>query len=362
MYNKRRPHILNETYFWLTAGDENLASSRLRCFYLHREFLKLGIFSSCNVFKFVSVYVIQKRLDLKALIIAFLAKLFNAKLILDIDDVKLNDKDWEKRIQLFGNLVDAITTATEQQLNIIQKTLLPNQLNKITFYYFENPIDYENNANTNIPNFKSSDLTIGWFGNAGNFNLYNEFNKLHELGYNLLIIADNNPFKNSKLESLKFIKWDREKFNSQLINNIDICVLSHFGDELSESKSANKLIASIAIGVPVIASYTPAYSKIAKSFGIEDYLYADIDDLIIKVKKLTILNNRINYLSIRNTKILNEYNTHNIALSFNDFTKKLQKNSLPNFINYLKTFLYLLYFRYERLLTSKFIIRKNDFI
>jgi hypothetical protein len=335
-----------DKYFWLPVGDENLASSRLRCYYLHNEFLKLGILSYKGNFKIVNTYIIQKRFDIKALFIIALAKIFNAKVILDIDDVKPEDKDWERRILLFGNLVDAITTATDNQLIFVKKCLTEIQKNITTFYCFENPIDY----NISTINYKRSisnkkTLNIGWFGNAGNFNLHREFKLLNEKGYNLVIIADYNPYPNSEICNLKFIKWNRNEFHIQLLNNIDICLLSHFGDKLTESKSANKLIASIAIGVPVIASSTPAYTKIARKFGIANYLYTTEDTIIENIKKLSDVNSRINYLKCRNLNEFNDYTSKSIALKYLKFANLVKKKNENSLIFLSKAFFYLLKMR-----------------
>ncbi len=334
---------MKSKFLWLPLGDENLASSRLRCFVLNRELNKMGISSKIGLFGFASIYVIQKRLDFKALFFVFMARLIGGKIILDIDDVLLNNIDWKNRVRYFAKVVDAITTATEEQMKIVKNCLYTKDLENISYFVFENPIDYYNESISPTSVISNDgNLRVGWFGNSANFNLYNEFEEISNMGYSIVIISDENPYSNidNKI-NINFVKWNKSTFELDLMNNVDVCILSHFGGTLVNSKSANKLVASIYLGVPVIASSTPAYSRMLNLLSKSDYLYSSTSELVYKLSKLSDSNERKKYLEIRNTVEFAGFFPNNVANNFCEFSNNLKFNNAFNWISIVNIFSYL---------------------
>lgn len=338
-------------FLWLPLGDENLASSRLRCYVLNRELGKANVSSKLGFIDIATVYVIQKRLDLKAVLFIFFARLCGGKVILDIDDVLLDNIDWQRRVRYFGCAVDAITTATAEQMLIVKNCLSSNELNRVSFFVFENPIDYFNEAFNPVIKRKNNEvLRIGWFGNSANFNLFEEFELINSMGFSLVIISDENPFANFKIDyKVHFIKWNKSTFETDFCSNIDICILSHFGGTLVSSKSANKLVASIYLGVPVIASSTPAYSRILNLFNKSEYLYTSLSDLGLKLSKLSNLNERITYMAIRESENFEEFSPRKTALNFYEFSNTLSKKNSFFAISLVKIFVHIMKFKFHKI-------------
>jgi hypothetical protein len=79
-----------------------------------------------------------------------------------------------------------------------------------------------------------------------------------------------------------------ENFADQA-RTFDYCLLSHFSLDLSLNsyiKSPNKLLTSLLIGLIPIASRTPNYENLLRSFGLEKFLYDSPSDLDRILKRL----------------------------------------------------------------------------
>ena len=327
-------------YCWLPVGGKDNASSRLRCFNLHEYFIENGINSKIGYNKSSNMSIIQKRLDCKALLFSYLSWKNGSRVILDIDDLNPGSIDWVIRIKLFANIVDGITAATDGQLKIIKDQLSIKQRSRISFFSFENPIDYSAGIvkYTNSKKVNNKINTVCWFGNSGTFNVYIEVEIVLKTGCRFLIISDKNPMENNA--DVDFIAWNRLNFPIEFAKKVDICILSHYGSGVSMAKSANKMVASIALEVPVIASKTPAYSGVAQLCGASGFLYNDTQDFQLILKRLMDSSERERYIDIAKPRIIDKFSISSVSLGLDIWCKKLQKKT-KNIFNYILVVIYL---------------------
>ena len=167
--------------------------------------------------------------------------------------------------------------------------------------------------------------TVCWFGNSGTFNVYNEVEIVLKTGCRFLIISDKNPMENNA--DVDFIAWNRLNFPIEFAKKVDICILSHYGSGVSMAKSANKMVASIALEVPVIASKTPAYSGVAQLCGASGFLYNDTQDFQLILKRLMDSSERERYIDIAKPRIIDKFSISSVSLGLDIWCKKLQKKT-----------------------------------
>jgi len=315
------------SYCWLPAGNEDNASSRLRCYYLHRYFLQNEVKSKIGFSTSANVSIIQKRLDYRALFFSLLSWRNKSKIILDIDDLNPTSIDWTLRIKLFSRIVDGISAASDEQLKILKEQLSEKQKKRIAFFVFENPIDYsfDMTNSSDIQRIKDKKIAVCWFGNSGTFNLEDEVRLILKAGYNFLVISDKNPLE--KNSNISFISWNRSNFAMELIKNADICILSHYGSNVFLAKSANKMIASIFLGVPVVASKTPSYTKIAKLCGVENFLYDTPQSILPILKKLQDDSARNSYIMSSRSSIIVKFSVSSVSEALNNWVKSIKKST-----------------------------------
>ena len=335
--------IMMNRYCWLPAGGKDTASSRLRCYYLHEYFIENGIYSKIGYSKSSNVSIIQKRLDYKALFFSYFSWRDDSKIILDIDDLNPDNFDWVIRIKLFANIVDGITASTGEQLQIIKDQLSNKQKDSISFFPIEDTIDYSADIKKikNIERAGNDKKTVCWFGNSGTFNIQDEAKIILKFGFRFLIISDKNPMKDN--EGVDFMVWNQLNFPVDLVSNSDICIFSHFGNNVTMAKSANKMVASIALGIPVIASTTPAYTRVAELCGFFDLLYSDIQNLQLILKKISNNSRRGDYMCVARSCIVDKFSVASIGSELNEWCKKIQINRKKHIINYILATFYFLF-------------------
>ena len=174
---------------------------------------------------------------------------------------------------------DAVVCATTIQRENI---LFYNKNVHVSLDYFSADINHIKTSYNKAPKLK-----IAWEGMAytvdGLLQLNDVFAELSK-EVELHVITDpviKYPFKfldkktSSLLSGLRcewhFHKWSKNKF-SELISQMDIAVIPiNTGDKLAVNKPENKLLLLWEIGIPVVTSETPAYSRVMKTAGIDSY-------------------------------------------------------------------------------------------
>jgi glycosyltransferase involved in cell wall biosynthesis len=180
--------------------------------------------------------------------------------------------DYKSLLKEACRVADAVVCTSEEQKSAI---LTYNSNVHICLDYFEDEIqtiksDYS---------FKSEKLKLVWEGQAGTLSnllvIKDVLNDLKE-EVELHVITDLSYYKYAnkygKTDSTKILKnikcdkyfynWEKAHFNKQIID-CDLAIIPiDLGNGLQNGKPENKLILFWLMGMPVLASSTPAYQRI----------------------------------------------------------------------------------------------------
>jgi hypothetical protein len=321
---------------WLPVGDMTLASSRLRCFSQDIHLREIGIDSSCKNILSGDILILQKRMDFYAFILIIIYSARRKRVVLDIDDVDYLSKHWRNRLTIISKFVGGISVATNKQLCLVKKTIGYNIKDNIKIFDIENPIDYFLDI-TKIQSLQDQKKIvngkpiIGWFGNSSAFNLKDEVVALTNLGYKFIIISDSNPISITS-SNIIFLPWRYDYFINDLKVQIDLCIFSHSGGENFESKSANKLLTCLAVGIDAFVSDTVQYRKICNQMGRNEFIYTNTEDLISKITKY---NKIADFNKINN--VLENFTINNYVLKYIEYLNTIdyKEINLINIVQYI---------------------------
>jgi glycosyltransferase involved in cell wall biosynthesis len=218
-------------------------------------------------------------------------------------------------------IADAVVCATSiQRENILRY----NKNVHVSLDYFTDDINHVKTSYS-----KQSKLKIAWEGMAytvdGLLQLNDVFAKLSN-DIELHVITDpiiKYPFQflNKNTETLlsglrcqwQLHTWEKNSF-SKLISQMDIAVIPiNTNNKLAVNKPENKLLLLWEIGMPVITSNTPAYSRVMDIAGINSYCNSANDWLekIIDLKSESL--NREAYMQKAN-KYISAFHTKEILI------------------------------------------------
>src|ERR1039457_7477833 len=109
-------------YSFITAGNEDTASSRIRAYALHRELVRFGIDSTIGYDPGADVLVVQKRVDKQVLKWLIAAKERGTFIVYDVDDVGPALNFWIHPVyfRLVIQIADLITTDTHGHLDYLK--------------------------------------------------------------------------------------------------------------------------------------------------------------------------------------------------------------------------------------------------
>jgi len=165
----------------------------------------------------------------------------------------------------------------------------------------------------------NSILKVAWFG-------YPESYTKSMLGYENLIrrlviskaiefhvITKSKRYGN--INNITIHEYSTDTFN-HLLTSFDICVLSHTPFDFSMStywKSENKAALAISLGIPVIATKTPAYSRLLTRFNLTEYLFSTEQELTSAIEKLRCPQTRKAYLNQIQNHVISEYSPQSMT-------------------------------------------------
>ncbi|MEN9313630.1 MAG: hypothetical protein RIS35_23 [Pseudomonadota bacterium] len=101
-----------------------------------------------------------------------------------------------------------------------------------------------------------------------------------------------------------------------LARNFDACVLSHQPFDFSLPtwvKSENKAVLAIALGLPVVASATPAYGRLLRGLGLDEFLFSTQEELLVALRCLADPARRQRYLEASQAEVLERYGAGKMA-------------------------------------------------
>jgi glycosyltransferase involved in cell wall biosynthesis len=301
---KRRPFIKN-------------ATSRLRALYLINHLQKLfpdKYISNLDDPENADIIVVNQSVSQENLT-KILNQKMKRKIFLIYDVVGRQYDDAREAFNQIAQQADLITVANEIQKARIEELKLGKPC-----CILNDGIDYVEQLNPTLLPFNGK---IAWFGNHQLGNLESSMWAINYISthpkYSMGVIGN----KAIKLDNVELTEWKYEGF----INNLkrySLCFLSH--DSSYKQKSNNRLLVTIANGIPTIVSNSSAYSDLLRKFKLD---YAIVENENELQKALSILSDeehRRKYLSEIQPYILENYNYNAIAKQFDQILNQYYFN------------------------------------
>jgi len=181
-------------------------------------------------------------------------------------------------------------------------------------------IDYS--IDTKFPSISNNSIPrICWFGYAESYmksmNIYHDIIEdlvsKGKMEFDLItsIKEDTKPPK----ENFGLVKFNASTFIED-IRKYDGCILSHTPLDWEINtfvKSPNKLILSIALGVPAIVSNTPSYSQILSHTNLSHFTFSGTESFIKSLNNLLDPKQRENYLTQSQDYVVSNFNYKKMA-------------------------------------------------
>lgn len=294
---------------WVPMYDDvkNFASTRIRLFYPNESINKYHsheFLSKIGYDKESDILIIQKRIDGETL---KYVKSFDGFVIFDFDDPVHNNS-------LFREMMDYVDIITTDTLG--RKEHFESLETGKNCFVIEDCLDYGIVDLLDTPEITNK---LSWFGNYPNAqSIQWMLPHIINSNYELNLITDTRYINVSP----PFYKtpWNLNTFVDELRKS-NVCVLSHLGSD-SGVKSNNKMIVSIACGVPTIVNASRSYEELASEFNLK---FAIVNDEYSLKNSLNMLNDREvrkKYLSEIQPYILNNLSTKIITEKLINLIKK----------------------------------------
>lgn len=282
----------------LPAGSKEKGSSRIRVYYLLDELSKYfeKLFLDNNFNKNADIVVFQKFINLD-LLLKYRKK--NVYTVFDVDDLFENTYDMVR----FSDLVIVSTQFLKEKLSSLNENII----------VVPNCLDIED---YNIPlkqNRNNTEKKLCWYGWEINSYILDKLN-IRNLVTTISNVGD--------------IKYSKDTIDDN-IQLFDYVIIPQEKNEHTLSKTHCRLLKSLYLGVPVIASDMPEYRSLLKELDIsEDYILKDLEQFKPTIKHIlsgNITLKDIDFEKVR-SKIIDNYSKEKIANSY----AKAIKNSFQN--------------------------------
>jgi hypothetical protein len=264
-----------------TSGDINMASSRLRSYYLfrsnawkdHEVVFNPSVFS-INSFHWLHI---QKMYAPRYVLLALYARIMGKFVVFDLDDesTKLTHRI---AIYIMFKLSNIVATDSElKQQYFIKKYKQKN----ITVIPEPMDVEEQNVSAKKISRFEDNSFikkrksVIMWVGNVGNFNSFKSLIESDKrfFDYEIIIVTDISTPSNVELNhpNYKIKQWSIS-WVEDIDFNIRYYMLLNHNDKSninSSKKNENKMVMAIYNQIIPIVSDTFFYSKLAKNLNAE---------------------------------------------------------------------------------------------
>lgn len=317
---------------FMPLADENAPSSRIRVFTLHRALVQSGISSFVGYNPVANVIFIQKRVDKKIFRLALKAKNEGKYIIYDVDDFgdALDYCCSPRYFRKIINLAHVITTDTHEHLVYIVDNFKKNNV-----AILPDSVDYFPENYVKLIPTDDDQLRVLWFGSIRNITLFEKYaSELSIIPKVRVVVATAvNKELSGKYPQIEFVPWSLTGF-IETLQGCHLTCLMHDGSEIDKAKSNNKMITSIAWGVPAIVSNTPDYERTARESGIEYAVFSNVEDLRLVIERLRSSRQRIEYLESAQIKVWGKYSPDaikNIFLDLIDTGMTIHSVNKPSF-------------------------------
>jgi len=229
-----------------TFGDVTTASSRLRAWRLGRFLKAHGHRVTMNEGAQCDVYVCQKVRPFASLRAMREA---GALVVYDFDDHLLlegaESHGVKEEVVAFMNAADVVTVGSEY-LGVDARNFHHN------VYVLENPVDIES---TTLVRGRKAELTrVGWFGTSAGL-------------IDLRAVKMAEPIET--ITRGGDIEFDLKSIDRTL-TAFDLLLLPVEHNKWNLAKNANRMVKAVALGVPVLATATPAHIATVEALGLDD--------------------------------------------------------------------------------------------
>jgi glycosyltransferase involved in cell wall biosynthesis len=320
------------------AHDDNAASSRIRAFTLLKTLSLLGHDARLRDAAGADVVVIQKRVTPRTIAVVDHAKREGALIVYDVDDVGRDLWYFTAPSTLHRLLhrVDIVTTDTAAHAALLERDYSVERVEIVP-----DTIDYYPAGPVRVAVDTDRTLRILWFGNAANITLFEKYSRaLANVPRVELVVATNRsaiPRLSQRFPHVSFVPWSRDDFVA-LLQSCALTVLPHDGSESDRAKSNNRMIASIAWGVPAVVSRTPEYVRTAIEAGVADALFGDERELVSAIERLRDAGARRAYLDAAQSEVWLRYSPAAVAERFVAVVKGARRHvpALPPYSRWLR--------------------------
>ena len=282
-----------------SIGDINVASSRLRSYYLFNLGKEFGL-EILRPSRFIEaldcdVIHIQKILSLKIIINIILFRIFRKVVIFDIDDQPGKKIKSFLGCLLIMYLASVITVDTESRKIFWNKYLFFKKIVVINDVADTNDVHLK----FNLRIYDTEKIKFFWLGHKSNIASIEKFIEILKINkkYQLTICTNENEIPNlfDKYPHVRFLAWNKDIVFDNTIE-AQFMILNHNFDLSSILKSDNKMILAILAGFIPIVSRTPSYSKLASELNSSYLVFDSFDEVIciaenISKKKIDLFNN-----------------------------------------------------------------------
>ena len=307
---------------FLPAGSEEKASSRIRVYTLQRALAQNNIQTVLGYSPEANILLIQKRVNLEILRIAQHAHKCGRIILYDIDDLGGALWHWTPP-SLFADLLlvtDVMLVATEAQRDILRA-----EYNISNIEVLPNSIDYYPTEPAKLYYKDSTPLRILWFGGARNLYLLEKYifalTSLPDV--EILVATDISGIGqySRKYPYIKFINWELSQF-IPLLQSCHLTCLMHDGTKEDRAKSNNRMVTSIAWGIPAVVTNTFEYQRTALAAGINFALFKNGPELQAVIEHLRPGHARKAYIDLAQPWVWDHYAPNKIAQTFIRILKK----------------------------------------
>lgn len=292
---------------WIPLSDHNSASSRLRAYTPAKKLSQKAriILPEANTFPpavvpdvMVLQRVYQGNEKLEELIKCYQS--FGTKVVLDLCDIYPEAKK-------IAHCVDFVSTNHSIRIGQFKELGW-----RCKFEVVSDPLDYS--LTKGIEHTEVKGTMLVWFGT------YSNISNLEILPKHLTGVAITSEVVKDLLPSgWAFEPWAYESFIEK-IRQYNLCVLP----QRDIGKTANKLLVSIASGIPTVCSDIPAYREILQKVGLEEYLCKTENDWERAIDKLSAKSERLSYLKKAQEFICKKYSIDSIAERWWDVFRSCQ--------------------------------------
>ncbi|XLZ69008.1 glycosyltransferase [Massilia sp. SR12] len=302
---------------FLPAGGPNTASSRIRVFTMIASLKALGVEAVPYYDPSAHYFVFQKRLDYELVNLALHLKARGKVVVYDIDDLGPALDYWApdpyiRRVLQEAALVTADTEGHADHVRQHYTVPAPIEVVPDTIDYY--PTGWQ--APEQLP---QQPIRLLWFGSVSNIAMFERYAAaLKDIEGVQLVVAINPPSIPQYAQQYPYIEfqpWTLEGFPA-ILRSCHLTVLMHDGADIDRSKSNNKMICSINMGVPAIVSDTPEYAATARLCGAEYSIFQGEQDLARCIAALATPAQRAHYLARAQPTIWQHFSPEVIARRF----------------------------------------------